>query len=279
VDPAETLVAEESVVERDLADGVLLLRWNRPEHNNGWTIELEEAYFAALLDAAGDPDVRVVVVTGAGRSFCPGLDVAALAAAAAEGRPISSRRRWPMTLAREIPKPIIAAVNGGAAGIGFIQMLACDVRFASATAKFTSAFVRRGLPAESSLSWLLPRVVGTGVAMDLLLSGRVVDAVEAKEIGLVNRVFAPEDLLPGALAYAKDLAANCSPAAMAATKEQVLRDWERSAEESRLQALVAVAELTALADFDEGVESFRQRRPPRFAGLARDIHVARGWYR
>src|SRR5437868_13600025 len=109
VDLTETLVTDAPVLTRDLTDGVLLLRWNRPEHNNRWTIELEEAYFEALLDAAGDPHVRVVVVTGAGRSFCPGLDVVALAAAASEGRPISSRRRWPMTLAREIPKPVIAA--------------------------------------------------------------------------------------------------------------------------------------------------------------------------
>ena len=238
------------VLLSELTDGVLLLTWNRPERNNGWTIELEEAYFAALLAASENADVRVIVVTGAGRTFCPGLDMVALAAVSSEGRPLSSKRRWPMTLAREIPKPVIAAVNGAAAGIGLLQMLSCDVRFASSSSKFTTAFARRGLAAENSMSWLLPRLVGTGVAMDLLLSARVIDSAEAVQIGLVNRVFEPDELLSRTLAYAHDLAANCSPAAMAATKRQVHRDLERTSEEARLQALVTISELTSLPDFD-----------------------------
>jgi enoyl-CoA hydratase/carnithine racemase len=272
-------IVTDGVLLREVQDGVLLLTWNRPDRHNAWTIDLENAYFGALIDAANDPDVRVIVVTGAGRSFCPGLDMIVLAESSTQGKPISSQRRWPMTTARWIPKPVIAAVNGAAAGIGFIQMVACDLRFASTTAKFTSAFARRGLPAENSISWLLPRLIGTGAAMDLLLSARVVGADEALQIGLVNRLFPPEELLPATLAYARDLAANCSPAAMAAIKGQVHADLERTSEEARLQALVTVAEISGLADFDEGVRSFQERRPPQFAGLAADVHVPKAWYR
>ena len=138
---------------RDLdAHGVLLLTWNRPERNNGWSDELEEAYFATLIVAANDPAVRAIVVTGAGKSFCPGKDIAALQESATRGSQANLGRRWPMTTARLIPKPIIAAVNGACAGIGFVQMASSDLAFASTTAKFTTAFSRRGLPAENSLS-------------------------------------------------------------------------------------------------------------------------------
>ena len=270
--------AAEPLVLRQLEDGVLLLTWNRPERNNGWNVDLEEAYFQALIDASADPAVRVIVVTGAGRSFCPGLDMQTLAAATG-GTPMTNRRRWPMNFARHVPKPVIAAVNGACAGIGFIQAVACDMRFASTSSKFTSAFARRGLPAENSISWMLPRLVGTGNAMDLLLSARVVLPEEALQLGLVNRVVEHEDLLPVTMAYARDLAANCSPRAMAAIKQQLLTDWETTSEQSRLTALVTVSELTTGADFQEGVASFGEKRPPQFAGLSADLAVSKGWYR
>lgn len=271
---------EPITVLRQLDDaGVLLLTFNRPDRNNGWTIELEEEYFATLLAAGEDPAVRVIVVTGAGKSFCPGLDMQALEDSAKRGKPMASIRRYPLTLPWSIPKTIIAAVNGAAAGIGFIQVACTDLRFASSTAKFTTAFSRRGLPAENALSWVLPRLIGVTNAMDLLLSARVVTADEALQLGLLNKVFAPEELLPATLAYARDLALNCSPFALSSIKAQVHADLERGMEEARMTALAQVSEHTHHADFQEGVTSFTERRAPKFAGYAKHLDINRGWYR
>mgnify|MGYP001020613167 CR=1 FL=1 len=255
--------------------GVLLLTLNRPERNNGWTIEMEEAYFRALIGAANDPAVKVIVVTGAGRAFCPGLDMIALAETAATGKRIGDRR-YPMTLARRVHKPIIAAINGAAAGIGFIQACCADIRFASSTAKFTSSFARRGLPAEHGVTWVVERIVGHGVAADLMLSARVVLADEALAIGLVNRVLPPDELLPAALAYARDIADNCAPISLAHIKGQLLDDLERSSEEARLQGLVLMADHSGTDDFNEGVRSFQEKRAPRFSGYDQQLKVMRG---
>ena len=278
IDPTAPITEypESDELRRDLDEhGVLLLTFDRPERNNAWTYTLEDAYFGSLLAAANDPAVRAVVVTGAGRSFCPGLDLEILERSARNGQASGMQRRWPMTTARLVPKPVIGAINGACAGIGFIHLASCDVAFASTTAKFTTSFARRGLPAENSLSWILPRLVGTAKAMDLLLSARVVLADEARDLGLVTKVFEPDELLPATLAYARDLAINCSPASMAHIKRQVLDDWDRSAEESRLRALVLMSEMGAHPDFKEGVLSFQEKRPARFTGLDAHLHVAR----
>lgn len=260
-------------LRRDHDAGVLVLTINRPDRNNAWTHALEDAYFGSLLAAANDPDVKVIVVTGAGRSFCPGMDLQILEQSAKAGRPSGMHRRWPMTLVRQVPKPVIGAINGACAGIGFVQLASFDLAMASTRAKFTTSFARRGLPAENSLSWLLPRLVGTANAMDLLLSARVILADEAKEIGLVSRVVEPDELMPSVLAYAHDLAANCSPASMAHIKRQVLDDWERTAEESRLRSLVLMSEMGVHPDFAEGVMSFQEKRPAEFAGIDARLHV------
>ncbi|HEX5225540.1 MAG TPA: enoyl-CoA hydratase [Solirubrobacteraceae bacterium] len=271
-----------AVVEQQIEDGVALLTLNRPDRLNAWTGEMENLYFDLLEACAADTDVRAIVVTGAGRGFCAGADMNDLqtlggagseengaaangdAVAAAEER---ARERRPQSLPLGIPKPLIAAINGPCAGIGLVQALMCDIRFAARGAKFTTAFARRGLVAEHGISWMLPRLVGPARAMDLLLSARVLLAEEACELGLVNRALAPDELLDATLEYARDLARNCSPASMAAMKQQVYGDLERSLLDATARADELMLRSFAGGDFREGVSSFLERREPRFAAL------------
>jgi enoyl-CoA hydratase/carnithine racemase len=250
--------------------GVALLTLNRPERKNAWTIAMEEQYFDLLRTCERDPDVRTIVVTGAGTAFCPGLDAHDLTdIAAGRSRP-PSRDRRPATYPTTIGKPIIAALNGACAGLGLIHALVCDVRFAAAGIKISTAFARRGIMAEHGIAWLLPRIVGTGRAMDLLLSGRILSAEEALALGLVNRVVPAEDLLEATVAYARDLAANCSPIAMASMKAQVYAAAESSLEAARLQALGLWADRHKdHPDFAEGIRSFVEKRPPDFEAFVR----------
>jgi enoyl-CoA hydratase/carnithine racemase len=256
-------------VLREVTDGVCVLTLNRPERMNAWTHEMEARYFDLLEEAERDADTRVIVVTGAGRGFCPGFDMDALAALSqgeGDGDEAGGARR-PQTFPLTVRKPIVAAINGACAGIGLVQALMCDIRFAADGAKFTTAFARRGLVAEHGSSFLLPRLVGHAHALDLLLSGRVFLADEAERLGVVNRVVPRERVLEEALAYARDLAANCSPASMAAMKAQVYRDMERGLDESLDDANRLMLESFARPDFAEGVQSFVEKRPPAFAPL------------
>jgi len=257
------------VVQIEIEDGVALLTLNRPERLNAWTAEMEHAYFALLERCGEDDQVRAIVVTGAGRGFCAGADMHELQALGNGTSTASAdaHERLPQSFPLSIPKPIIAAVNGACAGIGLVQALMCDLRFAAEGAKLTTAFARRGLVAEHGISWILPRLVGPANALDLLLSGRVVFAEEARELGLVNRVYAPDRLLDGALDYARELVVNCSPASMATIKRQVYADLERTLPDTLEEAdRLMLASFTA-PDFAEGVTSFVERRDPRFAGL------------
>src|SRR3984885_10130537 len=205
------------VVLIEVADGVATLTLNRPERLNAWTQELEQAYFGLLARCAADEDVRVIVVTGAGRGFCAGADMQELQGIGEHGVNEQQRsgERPLQTFSLTVPKPIIAAINGACAGIGLVQALMCDIRFAAEGAKLTTAFARRRLVAEHGISWMLPRLVGPAKALDLLLSGRVVFAEEAQELGLVNRVLAPDRLMDAALEYAQEMVVNCSPRSMA----------------------------------------------------------------
>ncbi len=263
------------VVQIQVQDGVALLTLNRPERLNAWTEEMENTYFDLLERCAGDEQVRVIVVTGAGRGFCAGADMQRLQAlgnGTAEashtltgtGEP---RERRPQSLPLSIGKPIIAAINGPCAGIGLVQALMCDLRFAAEGAKLTSAFSRRGLVAEHGISWLLPRLVGPARALDLLLSARVVLAEEAAALGLVNRVLAPEALLETTLAYAHELVVNCSPSSMATMKRQIYTDLERTLPEALAEADRLMLASFSAPDFTEGVASFLERREPRFTAI------------
>lgn len=249
---------------------VLVLTLNRPERLNAWTDALEARYYEHLDAAEADPEVRAIVLTGAGRGFCAGADMDVLEGATGEGDVPDSivNRPRPRDFPLTLRKPLIGAINGPAAGLGFVEALYCDVRFCVPTAKLTTAFVRRGLVAEYGVSWLLPRLVGTSRALDLLLSGRVILGEEAHRIGLVDHLAAPEELLEAAVAYATDLSANCSPASMATIKAQVQRGLDQSFGENFDESERLIAASFERPDAAEGVDSYLEKRPPAFPPLA-----------
>jgi enoyl-CoA hydratase/carnithine racemase len=249
-------------------EGVATVTLNRPDRLNAWTMEMGVAYADALARAGADPEVRAIVVTGAGRGFCAGADISLLETIGGGAAVVGDERRVLPTETIGVPKPVIAAVNGACAGLGLVVALCCDIRFAAAGAKFTSAFARRGLIAEYGSSWLLPRLVGTSRALDILLSSRVFLAEEAYEMGLVNRVVAAEQVLGAATAYARDLAQNCPPGSMAIIKGQVYRHLETDLETAVEESVKLMEESLTTDDFREGVASFTEQRPPRFKPLA-----------
>lgn len=254
----------------EVRDRVAIITFNRPDRLNAWSADLHEGYFSSLDRAAADPDVRVIVVTGAGRGWCAGADMEMLQGIGASGglqagdQPDPDRAEWSHTHAMTIPKPVIAAINGACAGLGLVHALACDIRFAAEGAKFTVAFGRRGLIGEWGMSWTLPRLVGQGVALDLMLSSRVFLAEEAAELGIVNRVYPPASLLDEVMAYASDLATNVSPTSMAVMKHQVYTHPQMPIDDALADSIRLMEESLRRPDFREGVASFVEKRPPNF---------------
>ena len=260
-------------------DGVGVVTLARPERLNAWTGRMHAEYRWVLAQAEADEAVRAVVVTGEGRGFCAGADTAALEGHVARGaydpgvspselaRPgFGVRPEFDHAFAFHygIPKPIVAAINGPAAGVGLVLACYCDVRFAAAGAKLTTSAPRLGLPAEYGLSWVLPRLVGIGHAADLLLSSRVVLAEEALGMGLVNKVLPPEELLPSTMAYARALVTEVSPRAVAAAKAQLYADLHGDVGTAVSVSERLLEELVQGPDHAEGVAAWRDKRPPRF---------------
>lgn len=270
-------VADLKVTRYLVEAGVALVTLDRPDRLNAWTARMQHEYRLLMERAAADSAVRVIVVTGAGRGFCAGADTEALRGLAA-GEPYPAEPAGtsdaraprpfdhPLAFPLGIPKPVIAAVNGPAAGVGFVLMCFADMRFAAAGAKLTTSFARLGLPAEHGVSWMLPRLVGPSRAADLLFSSRVVLAEEALSLGLVDRVFSPETLLDETLAYARAMATDVAPSSLAAIKGQLWHDTAGDLEGSTATAGRLLAEMLGSDDFREGVAALRERRPPRFAG-------------
>jgi enoyl-CoA hydratase/carnithine racemase len=248
--------------------GVALVTLNRPERRNGWTPQLEARFFEVLGQVDHDPEVRVVVVTGAGKTFCPGVDTGRLDTIA--GSPLDLTGRRPPAHAWQFRKPMIAAVNGACAGVGLVLALICDVRFAAERARFTTAFARRGLAGEYGVTWLLPRVVGGGRAADLLLSARVIGADEALAMGLVNRLVEGDGVVDEALDYARDMALHCAPTSLALLRHQLHADSQSDFDTALTSAYRAMTNAVQGSDFREGLDSFVEGRAPIFPPLPDD---------
>jgi enoyl-CoA hydratase/carnithine racemase len=268
----------------DVADGIATLTLNRPDKLNAWTGEMGTAVREAMEAAESDDRVRVIILTGAGRAFCAGADMSLLTELAANGHTTAaaqilghqrqsrfgedSRPDFLGTYSYfpSIKKPVIAAINGHAVGLGFILTLYCDLRFASDQAKFGTAFSRRGLIAEYGVAWILPRLIGPANALDLLLSARIIDAAEASRFGLVNRVFPQATFMEDVRAYAMELVASVSPRSMAVIKRQVYHGLLESLEEAAASAEKEILESLKSEDFREGVAHFLEKRAPHFTG-------------
>ena len=265
-----------------VSDGIATITLNRPDKLNAWTATMEREVRAAMESAEQDDAVRVIVLTGAGRGFCAGADMSLLGMVASQG--VDARVREQALRAggtREgvradfqkkysyfpaVTKPVIAAINGPVVGLGLVIALYCDIRFASDTARFGTAFSRRGLIAEYGLAWLLPRIVGLPNALELLYSARMIDAAEAQRIGLANAVF-PQDVFQAKVReYARDLAANVSPRSMRVMKRQVYEGmFQTLAEAFELSEREMLASLQC-EDFKEGVAHFIEKRSAAFTG-------------
>jgi enoyl-CoA hydratase/carnithine racemase len=263
-----TITADtETLVLREIKDGVAVLSFNRPDRANSWSVPMETEYYRLLGECENDPEVRVIIVTGAGKTFCPGMDANTLSAQANDNAGSTfPHRRIPVTYPRTLRKPIIAAINGACAGIGLIVAMNCDLRFTTTRAKITTSFSQRGIMAEHGLAWSLPRVVGSSKALDLLFSARVIQGEEALDLGLVDRVFEPETFMEQTLDYARNLVRNCSPISMGIIKQQVYEASETSHEQARTMAIRWWYDtLKDHSDFREGINSYLEKREPSFA--------------
>ena len=250
----------------------------RPHRLNAWTGRMHTEYRWALAQAEADPDVRVVVVTGAGRGFCAGADSGALEGHVDKGGydpgtpddiatpGFGVRPEFDHDFAYHfgLTKPVIAAINGPAAGVGLVLACYCDLRFAAAGAKLTTAHGKLHLPAEYGLSWLLPRLIGLTRANDLLLSSRTFLAEEAATMGLVNATVPGDELLEHTYAYAEVLATTVSPGSLAATKRQIYTDQHRDVGASVDEAAELLRRMMEEPAFREGVAALTERRPPAF---------------
>lgn len=263
----ETSETAVDTVLYEVSDGVSTLTLNRPQRMNAWTPAMGTRYFDLLDRAEADTDVRAIVVTGAGKGFCPGADMEILQSVQEDGISSGAGEARRQTYALSIRKPIIAAINGACAGIGLVLALMCDVRFAAPEMKFTTAFARRGLVAEHGVSWILPRLIGPSKACDLLISGRVFKSEEALALGVVNRVVPRESVVTEARDYALDLAQNCSPASMATIKRQIYGHLEWDLDAAMAESDLLMQASLKQPDFREGVTSYVEKRSPNFEPL------------
>jgi enoyl-CoA hydratase/carnithine racemase len=258
----------------EIADPVALIRLNRPDKLNAFTYPMLAEIRRAVDAAAADPRVVGIVITGNGRGFCAGLDAGTLQQTASRGAAARAPLREGelpglFSYLMRVPKPVIAAVNGVAAGGGLVLAAMCDVRFASSAATFTAIFTKRGLVAEHGTTWTIPRLVGVGRALDLLWTSRRIDAAEAERIGLVEYLAEPGDLLDAASRYVAELAATVSPEALADTKRMVYEHAGLTYREALPDADETAWRALSRSDASEGAQALVEKRAPKFKRLGR----------
>ena len=270
----------------DVDGPVATITLNRPDALNAWTTHMAAEVRHAMGQAEHDPSVVGIVLTGAGRGFCAGADMNLLSGLSQgarddawidDGSTDVGRRSWGDDLRGEytylmsVAKPIIAAINGPVAGMGVPIALSCDLRFMAEEAVLTTSFSQRGLIAEWGIAWLLPRLAGPAVALDLLFSARKIDGKEAERLGLVNRVLPANEVAPAAQQYVRELAERCSPTSMAIMKRQVYQQLHAGLGPAEREAQALMLETFTRPDFREGVQSYMERRPPKFEPLDLDV--------
>ncbi len=255
----------------DKQDKVAIITLNRPERMNAITPTLAGELKDAMADAERDPAIAAIVVTGAGKSFCPGMDMGVLQAAAErkKGEPapasaIDINHHSLFGFMLKMRKPIIGALNGNCVGMGLSMALHFDIRIAGEGTRMSAIFVRRGLSVEHGSSWLLPRLIGMSHAMDLALTGRIINAQEAMAMGLVSRVVPDDQLVSTAVEMAREIAVNCSPTAMAEAKRMLWQHLTGDYQMATDDSTAIMFSMFKQGDFKEGVLAFVQKRPPRF---------------
>lgn len=252
-----------------VADGVALLTMNRPERGNGVVPEVARDMLAALTALESDLSVRVLVLTGAGQQFCAGADLVEFQRYIDEElprthEPYNARVLWPVTQRVVTCRlPVIAAINGGATAGGLDLALACDMRIASTRAKLGETYIKLGLNPGNGGTYFMPRLIGSGMAAELAFTGDVIDAARALEIGLVNRVVAPEALLEEATALAARIAA-FPRLALEATKQQLRQSWHLDLISSMNASFWGVATMSHTEDIKEGIAAAREKRAPKY---------------
>jgi enoyl-CoA hydratase/carnithine racemase len=270
---------EWKAVRYEAGDGVGLITLNRPHRSNAWTGRMAVEYRTAMQLAEQDERVGAIVVTGAGRQFCVGADTRALDRFAASGRyesgvqeplPEPGNPEHPaygtvFGFPLAVDKPVIAAVNGAVAGVGFVLACFTDVRFGAAGAKWTPSTSKLGLPAEHGISWILPRLIGYGRAAEWLFSSRVVLSEEAQAMGLVHEIHPVEDVLRATLEYARRLVDEAAPSSLRTAKRQVSLDLFRTLRESGVEANRLVEEMIGSDEYQQGIRALIEKRPPGFA--------------
>jgi len=267
--------------EYEVDSGIATIWLNRPHRMNAWTGRLHTEYRYLLAKADADDAVQAIVISGRGKGFCVGGDSQALeghadrgsydpgtsADIANPGYGIAEEFDAPFAYHFGLTKPCIAAINGPAAGVGLALACFADIRFAVPGVKFTTAHGKLNLPAEYGLSWMLPRIVGLGRANDLLLTSRVFTSDEAFELGLVNALYAPDELMASTYDYVRRMITTVSPNSLRQTRWQIYRDLHRDVATSVRESEKLLNTMIGEADYKEGVRAFIEKRQPRWPSL------------